>query len=263
MMLPRRFHPAAVASTSLVVTEFLDAAMPNPVLLNNVDHHDLRVVTASGRGHGDEVSSVPTFPAEFRDLQAYYPIAFHVGENGQVQPLALLGLRQGENLFLQDDHWDAPYLPLAIRRQPFLIGLSNGEPLIHIDLDHPRVSREAGVGEALFLEFGGNTPFLEHAASVLRSLHDGLHENLAFGQVLQQHALLEPFVLDVQLDNGEQHRLAGLHAIAEERLHALDGSVLQALARNGYLQAIHMAMASLSHLRDLIDRANRRDAGQR
>lgn len=236
--------------------------MPNHVLLNNVDHHDLRVITGIAAGLGDEVSSAPTFPAEFRDLQAYYPIAFHVSGDGQVQPLALLGLRQGENLFLDGDHWNVPYRPLAIRRHPFLIGVADGEPMIHIDLDHPRVSRDGDVGEALFLEFGGNTPLLEKSASILRSLHDGLQSNAAFGQALHQHQLLEPFVLDIQFDNGEPHRLVGLHIIAEERLYALDGAALQALARSGHLHAIHMAIASLSHLRDLIDRANRRHAAQ-
>lgn len=237
--------------------------MPHPVLLNNIDHADLRVITTRGAAYGDNVAAAPTFPGEFRELQADYPIAFDANAAGRVQPLVLLGLRQDENLYLDGGRWDAPYLPLAIARQPFLIGIADGEPMVHVDLEHPRVSRDAGVGEPLFLEFGGNAPYLEHMASLLRTLHDGMADNAGFGQALLRHALLEPFVLDVPLDDGSRHRLGGLHVIAEERLRQLDGAALQELARSGYLEAIHMAMASLSQLRGLIERANRRHASSR
>lgn len=238
--------------------------MPNPVLLNNIDHAGLRVVATRGAAYGDDVSAVPTFPGEFRNLQAHYPIAFQLDEAGAVLPLVLLGLRRGENLFLQGDHWDAAYLPLAVERPPFLIGVADGEPMIHIDPDHPRVVRDDRDGaQPLFLEFGGMAPYLERMASVLRTLHDGMQENAGFGEALRRHDLLRPFALQVQLDDGSAHRLAGLHVIDETRLRQLDGDALAALARSGHLEAIHMAMASLSHLRDLVDRANRRHAAGR
>jgi len=232
--------------------------MSRPVLLNNIDHRDLRVSTARGFGLGDEATSVPTYAGEFRALQAYYPIVFQKDAHGRFHPLALLGLRPGENLFLRDGGWDAHYLPLAIERQPFLIGSdADGAPLLHIDLDHPRVGRG---GEALFLEHGGHTPFLQRIASVMRSLHDGFAGNAAFVDALLAHGLLEAFVLDVKLPGRDAGRLAGYYTIAEERLRALDGAALHALARAGHLEPIYMAVASLSHLRDLIGRLEAIDA---
>ncbi len=44
--------------------------MTKPVLLNNVDHHALRVITQRGSRYGDSVMYAMTFPAEFRDLLA-------------------------------------------------------------------------------------------------------------------------------------------------------------------------------------------------
>ena len=96
--------------------------MTRHVLLNNIDHRDLRVVTARGAAWGDAVMSTPTFPAEFRDIQAYYPIAFQKNDDGTLQPVALFGFQAGQNLFLDGERWDAAYVPLAIERQPFLIG---------------------------------------------------------------------------------------------------------------------------------------------
>ena len=50
----------------------------------------------------------------------------------------------------------------------------------------------------------------------------------------------------MQLANGSQNRLAGFYTINEERLLGLSGAVLERFNRAGYLQAIYMAIASLS-----------------
>src|SRR5579862_3011322 len=120
--------------------------MTRPVLLNNVDHKDLRVDTSShSAAFGDAVMLALTFPAEFRNVQAYYPIVFHKNADGTFQPFALFGFREGQNLFLAPgDRWDASYIPLAIARQPFMIVRQEGAPVVHIDLDSPRIGASQG-----------------------------------------------------------------------------------------------------------------------
>jgi len=239
--------------------------MSRHVLLNNVDHHALRVDTRRVPGLGDEVMSVLTFPGEFRHLQAYYPIVFHKDAQGAFHPLALLGLREEENLFLTQDGWAVPYLPLAIERKPFLIGNAQGEPVVHVDLDSPRIVAEGAPhgGEALFKEYGGQAPYLERVSSVLRALHEGLQQNPGFSALLLSLDLLEPFSLDAMLQGGVPLQLQGMYCICEERLRALDGATLERLNRSGALEAIHMVMASGAHFRDLIERTERRHAAGR
>ena len=234
--------------------------MARTVLLNNIQHRDLRVDTRRGARLGDAVMSAVTFPAEFRSLQAHYPIVFAKTPNGATfQPFALLGLREGQNLFLGGDTWDATYLPLAIQRQPFSIGQADGEPVVHVDLDSPRVV--STTGEALFREHGGTTGFLERMTSVLLAIHEGLQRTPAFVRALLDLDLLESFVLDTELDDGSQNRLAGFYTINEEHLNALDGNALERLSRAGYLEPTYMAVASLSNFRILIERLNRAHAG--
>jgi hypothetical protein len=226
--------------------------MARHVLLNNVDHHGLRVDTSRSAALGDNLMLALTYPAEFRNIQAHYPIVFHKGADGRFQPVALFGLREGENLFLRGAGWQAHYIPLAIERQPFLIGRDGaGEPVIHIDLDSARIGTTKG--EALFREHGGTSDYLEHISSVLQTLHEGIATVPAFVDALLNNNLLESFVLDVELDGGAQHRLAGFYTIHEERLRGLDGDALQAMHRAGHLEAAYMAMASLSNLRQLIE----------
>ena len=235
--------------------------MSNNVLLNSVDHRALRVDPGHGAALGDDVMAAPTFPGEFRNAQAHYPIVFGRDAAGGFHPLVLLGLQEGANLFLEGERWDAAYIPLSMQRQPFLIGISGEQRLIHVDLDHPRV--RGGIGEALFHDYGGTTEFLERIKSILLALHDGIAATPAFIQALLRHELLESFVLDIQLDDGSNNRLAGFHTIDETRLQALDGTALERLSRDGHLLPIYMVLASLSRLPDLIARMNRRRAAGR
>jgi hypothetical protein len=236
--------------------------MPHNVLLNNVDHKNLRVVTSRGAGYGDSVMSALTFPAEFRELQAHYPIVFRKTADGAgFEAIALFGFQDGENLFLAANGWDASYVPLTIERQPFLIGIAGEELMLHIDLDNPRISSSAG--EPLFLPHGGSTEFLERMNSVLLTIHQGLQAAPAFVSALLSLELLESFVLDVELDDGSQNRLAGFYTVNEDRLASLGGDALERLHRAGYLQALYMAVASLSNFRALIERKNRLHAGPR
>ena len=73
---------------------------------------------------------------------------------------------------------------------------------------------------------------------------------------MQEHQLLESFVLDIELEDGSQNRLMGFYTINEEKLAALDGAAVARLYQSGYLQAIYMVIASLSNFRTLIDQKN-------
>lgn len=235
--------------------------MPRHTQVNNIDHKDLRIDTRRSAALGDDVGFAATFPAEFRDLQAYYPIVFRKDAHGTLSPVALLGFEERQNLFLDGERWDAHYLPLAIERQPFLIGRGDDELTVHIDLDSPRVG--SVVGQPLFREHGGNADYLDRIASVLLTLHNGLERVPAFVDALLGHDLLESFVLDVELDDGSLNRLAGYYTINEDRLRGLGAEALGQLHAAGHLEAVFMAMASVSNFRDLIERMNRSRVGGR
>src|SRR4051812_33968607 len=116
-----------------------------PVLPDNVTHRDLRIVTTRGAAWGDDPMSSPVFLSEFRSAQATYPIVLQqAGDGGGFPPVALMGLRNGENLFLDAHGWDAHYIPLAIERGPFMIGRGDNELMVHLDIESPRVGRDEG-----------------------------------------------------------------------------------------------------------------------
>lgn len=237
--------------------------MAKHVLLNNVDHKDLRIITVRSAQYGDNVQFAMTFSWEFRSVQAHYPIFFsRNAETGSYTALAMFGFEDGENLFLNDSGWDVSYLPMTMEVQPFLIGFQqtaesgapDKQPVIHIDMNSPRISDSEG--EPVFLPHGGISEFLERINSRLDTIHGGFVGDQEFLNTLVEHDLLESFVLDVELNDGSQNRLTGFHTIDEERLRILDGSVLESMNQKGFLLPMYMAIASLSNIRTLIDKRN-------
>lgn len=229
-------------------------------VLNKDKHRQLRIKTGYGAALGDAVMYAMTYPMEFRDIQSCYPILFTKDPNtGGFFAAAVLGFEADQNLFLQDDGWDASYVPAILRRQPFLIATGgdggNENPVVSLDLNHPRVSQDEG--EAMFDSNGNPTEFLNRKIALLDKLHHGLQHGNGFVDTLLKHELLEQITLDIAFNDGSKKSVQGFYTIAEERLYQLKGDVLELLNQAGYLQPVFMAVASMSRMRDIIERRNR------
>jgi hypothetical protein len=242
--------------------------MTNKVLLNNVDHHDLRVTMRHGSEFGDSVNQVLIFPTEFEAVQREYPILFKKGDDGGIQAVALLGLDRDENLFLADNgRWQARYVPAMQQRGPFSIALQRagaGEdrdavPMINVDLDDPRIGRDEG--QRLFLPQGGNSPILEHVADVLRTIHMGLELSGPMYAMFEDLGLLDPVVIEIKLSDVEEYKLPNHMTVSQERFVQLDAAGLGKLHRAGFLQPAVLAMASLANMSRLIELKNLKRAG--
>ncbi|RAK52232.1 SapC family protein [Phenylobacterium deserti] len=230
--------------------------MTKLALLNNVDHADLRVIAGHGAEFGDNINQVLIFPTEFEEIQREYPIFFRRDAEGQLQSVALLGLDRDENLFLSPNGWTARYVPALQQRGPFSIALSSGaqadaEPQIHVDLDHPRISRTEG--EPLFLKAGGNSPYLQHVARVLGSIYNGLEVSKPMFAAFEELQLIEAIDVEIALDDRVQYDVPGLFTIAQDRLAELAGEDLERLHKSGFLQVAYWVISSLGNVSRLID----------
>jgi hypothetical protein len=236
--------------------------MANHVLLDNINHRDLKIISKRSADLGDNIPSVVTFPFEFRDIQTNFPICFcKDSETGKFYTAALFGFEEKENLFLEGDQWDAAYTPLMLERQPFFIGkqqAQNGEEqrLIYVDMDSPRVS--SNQGQQLFLEQGGTSEYLQRISSILEAIYQGQQQTNEFVELMLKYDLIESFTLKVELNDATQNQLQGFYTINEDTLNGLSAEVITELMASGYLQAAYMVIASMSNFRSLIERKNRR-----
>ena len=240
----------------------LDTPMTNAVPLDNVSHHDLRVRTGYSSEFGDSINLALVFPTEFIYVQREYPILFRKNSNGEFQSFALLGLDKDENLFLDEPSWNARYVPAIQQRGPFLIGLhktrTNPEPMVHIDLDHPRVSTTEG--EPVFLRHGGNSPLLEHTNRMLQIIYNGDGLAKSMFAAFEAEGLIESMEAQINLDDRVQYKLPDFFTINQERLDALDGAALERLNKPGYLALAMIVVNSLGNIEWLIELKNRKRA---
>jgi len=234
-------------------------------MLNNVTHKNLRVITRHSADYGDNVGSVVTFPTEYGDVQREYPILFRKdGATGEFLSVALLGFEKNENLFLDETGWNASYIPGIVARGPFLIGFQEREaggevrrdPVIHVDMDNPRVSETEG--EPVFLENGGNSRYIERIATILNGIHDGMAASKAMFAAFTAMELIEPVQLEIQMSPEERHHLQGYYTINEEKLAGLDGDSLARLNQAAFLQGAFLVVASHSNVKKLIDLKHQR-----
>lgn len=240
--------------------------MSNVVILDNVEHQDVKVSIERGAAFGDHVNQVLVFPNEFRELQREYPILFRRDAQGAFQAIALLGFDRDENLFLKGGAWNARYLPAIQARGPFSLavvkpeeGASEVNVKVRIDLDNPAVGQDSGY--PLFLPHGGNAPYLEAILSVLEKLHSGVEISKSFFAVLEELQLIEPITLDIKVDDARQYNIPGVFSISEERLNNLTARQLEKLHKTGMLAPCYWALSSLDNIRHLVDLKNRAEAG--
>ena len=69
------------------------------VALSEQTHANLRVKPVTNFRYAAKVNSVPLLVSEFGDCAREYPVVFVRGDTGLV-PVALIGLREAENLFV-------------------------------------------------------------------------------------------------------------------------------------------------------------------
>lgn len=234
--------------------------MTRPVLLNNIDHHHLRVAIGHGAAFGDAVNQTIVFADEFEDLQRDYAILLRRNSDGAFRFTVLLGVEADENLFLDGGRWDARYVPALHARGPFSIGMAGegAEPMVHIDLEHPRVGEH---GAPIFREQGGNAPLLDQATAALQRIYTGATRGAALIAAWSDLDLIAPVTIQLDLDETRRVNVPDCFTLDAERLAALDGAALERLHRDDLLRPAFWVASSLGNIRHLLDRKLARDGG--
>ncbi|MFA5916004.1 MAG: SapC family protein [Burkholderiales bacterium] len=231
-----------------------------PVPLNADVHLHTRVGALAGNfGFSAQTNSIPLAAVEFFDTAREYPIAFTGKEGGTLFPIALLGVRQNENLFVAaDGRWEGRYIPAFVRRYPFVLAEKQDAEDFNVYLDEAYPGLGAEDGERLFTDEGEHTPLLKQALEFLSNYQGEIKRTRLFVERLQALELLIPRVLEVVRNNQQPMVLQGFSVVDEQRLMALSDAQLLELARNGYLVWIYAHLMSLGNVSSLAQRLDAR-----
>lgn len=166
-------------------------------------------------------------------------------------PVALLGLKPGENLLVgANGQWLGRYVPALFRAHPFGIGpVASDREILCIDEDSGLVS-DGPIGERFFDQSGAATKTIEGVLSFLQTVSAGQRQTKRICQVLKMHNLIQPWPIAIDSPAGEQ-RLGGIYRIDEAALNALPGEAFLELRTAGALLVAYLQLLSMQHLQAL------------
>lgn len=226
-----------------------------PVAINKETHKEATIAPiGSDYSFAAKTNSVILAGIEFAEAAKEYPLVFTKAGDRMI-PVALMGLRNDENLFVDDEgKWDARYVPAFVRRYPFVLAELNKDGDLAVCIDESYAGLNADEGEKLFDDEGEYSPTLKHAIDFLTEYQRQYKRTEAFVKRLEDLDLFVELTARVNMKSGEKFALAGLQVIDEKKLLALDADSAMPMFSAGELAWVYAHLLSLSNLARLVDK---------
>jgi hypothetical protein len=216
-------------------------------------HRDWCIEGGTNYAFSSETNSVPIMAVEFPAAASEYAIVF-AGDEKEVMPAVILGLREHENLYLSNESsWTAKYIPAFVRRYPFVFSRDGDRFVLCIDEEFPGFNKE-GHGEPLFSKEGKPTPYVDRVLKFLQEYQAQFLRTQAFCRKVRELDLLEPMRAQVETAEGMRLGLGGFSAVNRQKLKALPGDKLAELAKTDELELLYLHLQSMRNFQGMKDR---------
>ena len=191
---------------------------------------------------------VPLAVTEFVPAALSYPIIF-AGENKQ--PLAVMGVQQGENLFISSEGDAEPdaYLPAYIRRYPFVLADDKPQDRMIVCIERGAAMLVEGGGDLPLFENGEASEYTQNAITFCNEYETERRRTVQFVEMLTtldlfevKQAMFTPRLPDGT--TGEPQLVAEYFAVSEEKLTKLPADKFIQLRDNGALGQIYAHLIS-------------------
>jgi len=204
------------------------------------------------------VRAVPLTMIEFGSAMRHYPIIFSNRENPV--PLAVVGLTDDVNLFVEDGQWDEMcYVPTYLRCHPFAVAQEKGGQLA-IVVDRAAASVSESPEYPFFAEDGQPS---EHTQALIElcSQYEAQRRRTAeyCRKLVELDLLVTLRVAHTPEGSTEQESLADYVGIDAGKLDALPADVIYDLHKVGFLSASYLHLYSLENWRHLMARRVKRN----
>jgi hypothetical protein len=219
---------------------FYSAPMP----LDSQRHGALGLKSNFSLSFSAKANAVPINMIEMPQISQFYPIGF--GLDANARPIAILGLRDNENLFVNSNgQWAGDtYIPSYIRRYPFILSEGPGSDQLTLCIDNnPDVLDEES--DLKFFEAGSKpTGLAQNALEFCKSYHTAAHHTLAFSQALAASGVLVPGQQEVTVADGARITFGGLRIIDQQKLAALPEKDFLEWRQRGWLPFLYAHLFS-------------------
>lgn len=222
------------------------------VPLNRFAHQELRIKEDGDYGFARKCQAAILAATELSAAIKEFPVVF-ASDKEKYFPVALLGIEQNQNLFVDaENHWTARYIPAFIRRYPFILaqdGEKDGPLTVWIDEAAECFNRQAG--EPLFLG-EKNSALLNNKLQFLEDFHAQLDATAAQVKQLVDAGLISEKTAHFSLPGGRVFSLDGFLTIDTAKLPQLSQEAVFSLYQTGALSLAFLHLSSLDNLDHLL-----------
>lgn len=226
--------------------------------LNSKIHRNLKFAADETTfAFASDTTAVLLAHVEFAEAAREYPIVFVRGQDRQMRPVVLLGVREGENVFVDaQGKWDARYIPAFVRRYPFVMaeGDTQGQLVVCMDENCPALNTDHG--ELLIDAEGNLQPRMNEVIQFLQNFQQEFMRTELITRQLDELGLFIQQGARFDTAMGETFQLNDFCLIDEAKFGRLADDKLPQLFRSGALGMAYLHLASLGNMRKLLDRAS-------
>ncbi len=224
--------------------------------ISQQEHGSWRYKTADSAKFLSSEHAIPVTVEEFSLVQRFYPIIFSAGD--QPVPLALMGLNEGVNTFIDDEGKmiQEVYVPAYVRRYPFLLAKLR-QDAEELSLCFDPTADNIGKfddGDALF-EDGKPSEATTAMLQFCEQFEQAGQRTTAFMKELADQKLLMDGEVSIQPEGAEQPFVyRGFQMVDENKLRDLRGDALRKMMQSGLLPLVHAHLFSLGIMREVFAR---------
>lgn len=232
------------------------------VALNSELHRNLKFSASEADfSFAHDTTAVLVAGVEFAEASREYPIVFVRGADQQMRPVVLLGVRNAENLFVDDQgKWDARYIPAFVRRYPFVMAEGNqpGQLVVCIDETCPALNVDRG--DLLINAEGKLEPRMNEVMQFLQNFQQEFARTELIAKQLNELGLFVQQGARFDTPAGQTFQLNDFYLIDEAKFGQIADAKLPELFRSGALGLAYLHLASLGNMRKLLDRLSAKAA---
>ncbi|MEM9840054.1 MAG: SapC family protein [Pseudomonadota bacterium] len=205
--------------------------------------------------------AVPITLSEITTAMRYYPIIFSSSENPV--PLAVLGLMDDVNLFVEDDgNWTQDfYIPGYIRRYPFALATDkdsdpeNMRMAIIVDAGYEGMTNEP---EVPFFEGNEPSEAMKQAMEFCQNYERDRLQTNRFAETLKGFDILAQQMAQYTPEGQEAQAFARYVGVDENKLNGLTDAQFLELRKSNMLPILYAQLMSMANWRSILDRRARR-----
>ncbi len=209
-------------------------------------HDKLSLAKQTSYAFAAEANSVPLVSGEMATACRHFPIVFTEGQ--QPAPVAVLGLRGQENLFIDaEGQWRAGiYIPAYIRRYPFIFMENADQSQFTLCLDMAAANVVENRDNPLFDDEGKPSELARSALEFCREYQNQHAYTAEFCRALAEAELLVENRADITLPGGQRLTLSGFKVIDEAKFNALPEQEFLRWRAKGWLTLVYCHLISIA-----------------